>query len=582
MTSVSHSLRIALLASVLFTLLASLSLLTTATAKSRAAKRPDTRRTLPGKPGTKAVALHKKATSARETDFDRRPRLSAAKLRGDDRQSKPPKINPRLAQKRLEANRRAEARRLAALRAAAIARERSRDEELRDYVQSMIAKDDLSGEDPEVRRAAVNALGNHAGTIVVMNPQTGRVYSMVNQEWALREGFKPCSTIKLVTGLAGLNENVIDPGDTTTISNNNHVSLTRALAYSKNEYFQQVGGQLGFDKMISYARRLGLGEKTGINARNEFQGSVPGSASRSGVNRMSSHGDNFEVTPLQLATLVSAMANGGKLLTPHIARTRQEEANFKTKVRRQVKIDEETWKQMVPGMIGAVNYGSGRRAYDPGQAIAGKTGTCIEQGMWVGLFTSYAPLVNPRLAVVVIARGADARSHFPAAVAGRIYRDLSGRFGTPVNLQVATTRKTHKPAQDVETTLDDEGESEEAAVTRNWNEANNIGGINRARAAAGSVRTGSGSASPTQSPQPRSGAVVATGQPAWGSGSNRVTQDAQPVARKTNVVDSKIRPVLMQIPVRYPYVVKPAGRPSGTPSNSSEGETRPRRVSDER
>ena len=325
----------------------------------------------------------------------------------------------------------------------------------------MIATDDLTGEDPEVRRAAVNALGHHAGTIVVMNPQTGRIYSMVNQQWALREGFKPCSTIKLVTGLAGLNENVIDLNDSTKISDNNQLSLTRALAYSKNDYFQQVGGQVGFDKMISYARRLGLGEKTGVNARNEFQGSVPASAARSGVNHMSSHGDNFQVTPIQLATLVSAMANGGKLLTPNIARTRQDESNFKTKVRRQVKMDTETWKHMVPGMVGSVNYGSGRRAYDPGQTIAGKTGTCIEQGTWVGLFTSYAPLANPQLAVVVIARGADAHGHFPAAVAGRIYRDLSGRFGTPVNLQVATTRKSYPPARKVETALDDEEEDEE-------------------------------------------------------------------------------------------------------------------------
>ena len=94
---------------------------------------------------------------------------------------------------------------------------------------------------------------------------------------------------------------------------------------------------------------------------------------------------------------------------------------------------------MVPGMVGAVNYGSGRRAYDPTQTVAGKTGTCIGSGGWVGLFTSYAPLANPRLAVVVIAQGNDGRHHFPAAVAGEIYRELTHRFGTAINLQVATT-----------------------------------------------------------------------------------------------------------------------------------------------
>jgi hypothetical protein len=55
------------------------------------------------------------------------------------------------------------------------------------------------------------------------------------------------------------------------------------------------------------------------------------------------------------------------------------------------------------------------------------------------LFTSYAPLANPRLAVVVIAKGTDARRHFPAAVAGEIYRGLNHRFGTAINLQVAST-----------------------------------------------------------------------------------------------------------------------------------------------
>jgi len=94
---------------------------------------------------------------------------------------------------------------------------------------------------------------------------------------------------------------------------------------------------------------------------------------------------------------------------------------------------------MVPGMVGAVNYGSGRKAYDPTQTVAGKTGTCIGDGGWVGLFTSYAPLANPRLAVVVIAQGTDGRRHFPAAVAGEIYRGLNHRFGTAINLQVAST-----------------------------------------------------------------------------------------------------------------------------------------------
>jgi membrane peptidoglycan carboxypeptidase len=325
-------------------------------------------------------------------------------------------------------------RRAEAARRAAIARQRALDQAARNEVQSYIAKDDPTGEDPEVRRIAVNALGNHAGTVVVMDPKTGRVYSIVNQEWGLRRGFKPCSTIKLLTGLAGLNEKIITTSDTTTVSDKYHIDLTDALAYSNNTYFQNVGGKVGFDKMMAYARELGLGSKTGINAANEFAGQLPSQKSGSAVNHMSSHGDDFAVTPIQLANLVSSMANGGKLLTPRIPKTAED---AKPKVRRQLNIEPDSFQRMVPGMVGSVNYGSGKRAYDPLQTVAGKTGTCKEEGNWVGLFASYAPLVNPKLAVVVIARRSDGRGHFPAAVAGQIYRDLNHRFGTPTFMPVA-------------------------------------------------------------------------------------------------------------------------------------------------
>jgi membrane peptidoglycan carboxypeptidase len=336
---------------------------------------------------------------------------------------------------REEARRRAEA-----ARQAAIARQRAIDEGMRNEVQANISKDNSVGEDPEVRRAAVEALGHHAGTVVVMDPKTGRVYTVVNQDWGLRRGFKPCSTIKLVTGVAGISEKVIAPIETVSDGGRYRIDLTDALAYSNNTYFQHVAGEVGFDKMISYAKEMGLGEKTGINYVNEYSGHLPLLKSGFALNRMGSHGDDFEVTAIQLATLVSAMSNGGKLLTPHLPQTVQENTSFKTEVRRKVNVESDTWKRMLPGMIGAVNYGSGRKAYRPEQTVAGKTGTCIGQDSsraWVGLFTSYAPVVNPRLAVVVITRGTDAHNHVPAAIAGNIYRALSPRFGTQIDFQVA-------------------------------------------------------------------------------------------------------------------------------------------------
>ncbi len=411
-----------------------------------------------------------------------------------------------------EARRRAEAARLAA-----IARQRAIDQAMRNEVQSFIAKDDTAGDDPEVRRVAVKALGNHAGTVVVMDPLTGRVYSVVNQEWALHRGFKPCSTIKLVTGVAGLSEKVIPPVDVSSISDGYRTDLTSALAHSDNPFFEQVGSRIGFDKMISYARELGLGEKTGLNVNYEFPGRLPELKPGFVQRRMFSYADGFEVTPLQLGTLVSAMANGGRLLEPQTPRTGKEQSKFSVKVRRQLDIGNDVWQRMVPGMVGSVNYGSGRRAYDPAQTVAGKTGTCIGQAGWVGLFTSYAPLANPRLAVVVITQGTDAHHHLPAAVAGEIYRELNHRFGTPVDMQVAST-------------LDDE-EKDAAAAEAAENGENGVTGD-----AADSNQTAVDTTTPTP---------------------------AKPAASESAVPQSKVKRVLMQIDKRP---VQPEAKESSQPA----------------
>jgi membrane peptidoglycan carboxypeptidase len=390
-----------------------------------------------------ARAEKSRKSTAKESRVDkRRERSSAKELRAARKERETDRRGGRLSKRErlIEARRQAEqrrreiaeARRRAEIaRQAAIARARALEQARRDEAMANIAKDDTTGEDLEVRRAAVAALGHRAGTVVVMDPKTGRVYTVVNQEWALRRGFKPCSTIKIMTGLAGLTEKVIDPVQTVAVSDRRYaIDLTDAMAYSNNGYFQNVGGRVGFDRLITYARELGLGERTGINHANESPGRVPLFKSGFAVNRMCSHGDDFEVTPIQLATLVSAIGNGGNLLVPHLPRTPQEDARFKRIVRRKLNVPQEALQKLVPGMIGSVNYGSGKRAFDPLQTIAGKTGTCIgSDRSWLGLFTSYAPVQNPQLAVVVIAKGSDGRGHIPAYIAGQIYKSLRHRFG---------------------------------------------------------------------------------------------------------------------------------------------------------
>jgi penicillin-binding protein 2 len=381
--------------------------------------------------------------SRRERAADaRRERNDRHSSRRDRREERAEKVSrkdwrhmsrrERMIAARVEAERR---RREAAERARqialAIARQRAADQALRDETVSNIAKDETQGEDPEVRRVAMNALAGHAGTVVVMNPKTGQVYTVVNQDWALRRGFKPCSTTKLVTGLAGLTEHVIDPVQTVNIGTASYrLDLTDALAFSDNGYFQRVGGQVGFDKMMQYARKMGLGQQTGINFPAESPGRLPTFKEGYAVNHMSSHGDDIEVTAIQLANEASAIANGGHLLVPHLPRTPEENVHFQRVVKRDIEIPQDSVQRMIPGMIGSVNYGSGKRAYNQFETIAGKTGTCTGQGSKLGLFTSFAPVHDPQLVVTVITRGSSSAGYRDAStIAGQVYRGLQNRFG---------------------------------------------------------------------------------------------------------------------------------------------------------
>ena len=389
----------------------------------------------------------KTSASAKDKKQDKTQAKSKGKEQEDSKTSrnskgkKPTKeeLARQAEQKRRDAVRLAEQRRAEEARRQAILAEQRRREQaareararalafergLRTETVENIANDNTEGEDLEVRRAAINALGNHAGTVVVMEPQTGKVLSIVNQDWGIRKGFKPCSTIKLVTGVAGLNENVIDQGGNIT-PRNFRMNLDDALAHSNNAYFQVVGSSLGNSRMINYAKALGLGEKTGINADDEAPGRLPYGNNNA---RIYSHGDDFEVTPLQLAVAVSAISNGGKIVVPQIPKNESQKVNFRGAMRREVNVPQQNMQRVLPGMIGAVNYGTARRSGGSEFNAAGKTGSCIGQGSWLGLFASVAPVVNPKLAVVVITRGQAERGKYASAIAGNVYRALKHRY----------------------------------------------------------------------------------------------------------------------------------------------------------
>ncbi|QQS42699.1 MAG: hypothetical protein IPM63_07140 [Acidobacteriota bacterium] len=287
-----------------------------------------------------------------------------------------------------------------------------------------IADDDLTGEDLEIRKVALDALGTAEGTVVVMNAQNGRILTMVNQDWAIRNSFKPCSTIKIVTGIAGYSEELIRR-DGSLANGSYRLGLDQALAYSNNAFFQKVGADLGNEKMIFYAGRLGLGTVTGINAPGESPGRLPFGNSNL---RIYSHADDFEVTPLQLAVMVSAVTNGGRLVVPRIPKTEREKANFRGYLRRTLDIEPKIYKRVIPGMLGAAEYGTAK-VIPNDLRVAGKTGSCISKGSWVGLFASAAPVEDPLFSVVVITRGKYARGRHSAAIASKIYQALRPRFG---------------------------------------------------------------------------------------------------------------------------------------------------------
>ncbi|MGH9554506.1 MAG: penicillin-binding transpeptidase domain-containing protein, partial [Terriglobales bacterium] len=137
------------------------------------------------------------------------------------------------------------------------------------FAENVTAGDITEGEDPVVRAAAIEALGNMNGTVVAIDPESGRVLAMVNQRLALSEGAQPCSTFKIAVGLAGISEGLITKDTELLLGRTRRrrqpivMNLVDATAHSDNRYFQVLGKKLGFEKVSHYATQFGLGELAG-------------------------------------------------------------------------------------------------------------------------------------------------------------------------------------------------------------------------------------------------------------------------------------------------------------------------------
>ena len=135
--------------------------------------------------------------------------------------------------------------------------------------------DRIEGEDPTVRRAALDALGKLNGTVVVADPETGRILSIVNQRLAFRDGFQPCSTVKVPVALAALSEAIVERDTRIRLYGRTSMTMTEALAKSSNQYFASLGQKLGFERVSYYAHLFGLGEKAGLDIEGEQAGLLP-------------------------------------------------------------------------------------------------------------------------------------------------------------------------------------------------------------------------------------------------------------------------------------------------------------------
>ncbi len=290
------------------------------------------------------------------------------------------------------------------------------------------AGDNTAGEDPVVRQAAIDALGDMNGTAVVINPANGRILAMVNQKLALSPGAEPCSTIKLTVALAALSESLVTSNTMVQLSGF-RMDMTQALAKSNNLYFEELGRELGFERVRHYATQFGLGELAGYNIAGEQLGVYPDQAipeAEGGVARMCSFGQGVSLTPLQLGAFVAAIANGGTLYYLQHPTTPEDIASFQPMIKRTLDIGRYL-PDLEDGMAGAVEYGTARRlrANFRELPIFGKTGTCSDNGTRFGWFAAYSESPQGGLVTVFFLEGGRATFGPRAAeLTGAFYADL--------------------------------------------------------------------------------------------------------------------------------------------------------------
>lgn len=299
------------------------------------------------------------------------------------------------------------------------------------------------------------------GTILVMDPQTGEILAMANKpdydpneyqkypqkQWrnsAVSDVYEPGSTFKIITASAALEENVVRPNDNffdpgyVIVSgirigcwrHGGHGSQTfvQVVENSCNPAFVNIVTKLGKDRFMPYIKAFGFGEPTGI----DLPGEAKGIFNPTGVGPVElatiSFGQGISVTPIQLITAVSAVANGGKLIQPHVAKALLDKDGnviheFTAKPVRQV-ISQETAQEMKRILESVVSNGTGGRGKIEGYKVAGKTGTAEKYaaGKYVASFVGFVPADDPKLAALVIIDEPAGSTIYGGQIAGPIFQ----------------------------------------------------------------------------------------------------------------------------------------------------------------
>ncbi|HYF82040.1 MAG TPA: stage V sporulation protein D [Clostridia bacterium] len=268
---------------------------------------------------------------------------------------------------------------------------------------------------------------------------------------AISDSYEPGSTFKVITSSAGLEENVVKPDDhfydpgyimvagkriKCWRSHNPHGNQTfaEAVKNSCNPVFVEVGQRLGKEKLYKYIRAFGFGTPTGVKLPGEAGGIV---RTLSGIGPVelanNAFGQGISVTPIQLITAFSAVANNGYLMEPRIAKKVIDDEGktvheFQSRTVRQV-ISGETAATMRQILEFAVAPTAA--SYIPGYKVAGKTGTAQKaeggiyvQGKFVSSFCGFAPANDPKIAVLVVIDEPGGAQHFGGVIAAPVAKSI--------------------------------------------------------------------------------------------------------------------------------------------------------------